>query len=81
LPLLKEANDRTGLHYFYINKLILCYLFGEYEQAVENAAQAEHYLDGVKAFLVVQVFHFYDSLVQLRDLLNSVTLTTRASLE
>jgi signal transduction histidine kinase/DNA-binding NarL/FixJ family response regulator len=65
LPLLKEANDRTGLHYFYINKLILCYLFGEYQQAVENAAQAEHYLDGVKAFLVVQIFHFYDSLVQL----------------
>ena len=65
LPLLKEANDRTGLHYFYINKLILCYLFGEYEQALENAAQAEHYLDGVKAFLVVQVFHFYDSLAQL----------------
>ncbi|MBD2013428.1 AAA family ATPase [Microcoleus sp. FACHB-53] len=65
LPLLKEANDRTGLHYFYINKLILCYLFGEYQQAVENAAQAEHYLDGVNAFLVVQIFHFYDSLVQL----------------
>jgi predicted ATPase/signal transduction histidine kinase/DNA-binding NarL/FixJ family response regulator/tRNA A-37 threonylcarbamoyl transferase component Bud32 len=65
LPLLKEANDRTGLHYFYLNKLILCYLFGEYQQAVENAAQAEHYLDGVKAFLVVQIFYFYDSLVQL----------------
>jgi predicted ATPase/signal transduction histidine kinase/DNA-binding NarL/FixJ family response regulator/tRNA A-37 threonylcarbamoyl transferase component Bud32 len=65
LPLLKEANDRTGLNYFYINKLILCYLFGEYQQAVENAAQAEHYLDGVRAFLVVQMFYFYDSLVQL----------------
>jgi len=65
LPLLKEANDRTGLHYFYLNKLILCYLFGEYQQALENAAQAEQYLDGVTAFLVVPVFHFYDSLAQL----------------
>jgi predicted ATPase/signal transduction histidine kinase/CheY-like chemotaxis protein/tRNA A-37 threonylcarbamoyl transferase component Bud32 len=65
LPLLKQANDRTGLHYFYINKLILCYLFGEYTQALENAVQAEQYLDGVKAFLVVPVFYFYDSLAQL----------------
>ena len=65
LPLLKQANDRTGLHYFYSNKLILCYLFGEYHQALENAVQAEQYLDGVKGFLIVPVFHFYDSLAQL----------------
>ncbi|MCP6761847.1 MAG: AAA family ATPase [Fischerella sp. CENA71] len=65
LPLLQEANDRTGLHYFYLNKLILCYLFEDYERALENAVQAEQYLDGVKAFLAVPVFHFYDSLAQL----------------
>ncbi|NJM69193.1 MAG: AAA family ATPase [Scytonema sp. RU_4_4] len=65
LPVLREANDRTGLHYFYLNKLIICYLFGEYNQALENAVQAEQYLDGVKAFLVVPVFYFYDSLAQL----------------
>ncbi len=65
LPLLIAANDRTGLNYFYLSKLILCYLFGAYEQALENAVQAEHYLDGVKAFLVVPVFYFYDSLAQL----------------
>jgi predicted ATPase/signal transduction histidine kinase/DNA-binding NarL/FixJ family response regulator/tRNA A-37 threonylcarbamoyl transferase component Bud32 len=65
LRLLQTANDRTGLHYFYLNKLILCYLFGEYHQALENAVRAERYLDGVKAFLVVPVFHFYDSLARL----------------
>jgi len=65
LPLLLQANDRTGLHYFYTNKLILCYLFGEYHQALENADRAVQYLDGVKAFLVVPVFHFYDSLAQI----------------
>jgi predicted ATPase/tRNA A-37 threonylcarbamoyl transferase component Bud32 len=65
LPLLQIANDRTALHYFYLNKLILCYLFGEYQQAVQNAVQAQHYLDGVKAFLDVPIFHFYDSLAQL----------------
>ncbi|MBE9129116.1 MULTISPECIES: hybrid sensor histidine kinase/response regulator [unclassified Coleofasciculus] len=65
LPLLKESNARTALHYLYLNKLILCYLFGYYQPASENAIQAEQYLDGVKAFLVVPVFHFYDSLAQL----------------
>jgi PAS domain S-box-containing protein len=65
LSLLRAANDRTGLHYFYVNKLMLCYLFGEYPQALENATQAQQYLDGVTAFLVVPVFHFYDSLTRL----------------
>jgi GAF domain-containing protein/class 3 adenylate cyclase len=65
LSLLRVGNDRTGLHYFYVNKLILCYLFEEYPQALENATQAQQYLDGVTAFLVVPVFHFYDSLARL----------------
>jgi predicted ATPase/serine phosphatase RsbU (regulator of sigma subunit)/tRNA A-37 threonylcarbamoyl transferase component Bud32 len=65
LSLLRVANDRTGLHYFYVNKLILCYLFGEYPKALENATQAQQYLDGVTAFLVVPVFHLYDSLARL----------------
>ncbi|MDZ8104398.1 MAG: AAA family ATPase [Nostoc sp. DedQUE12a] len=65
LPLLETANARTGLHYFYLNKLILCYLFADYQQAAQNAVQAEQYLDGVNAFFHVPVFHFYDSLVQL----------------
>ncbi|MFN6560552.1 MAG: AAA family ATPase [Nostoc sp. ChiSLP01] len=83
LPLLETANARTGLHYFYLNKLILCYLFGDYQQAAQNAVKAEQYLDGVKAFFHVPVFHFYESLVQLamyqlapnarqKDLLNKV---------
>jgi predicted ATPase/serine phosphatase RsbU (regulator of sigma subunit)/tRNA A-37 threonylcarbamoyl transferase component Bud32 len=65
LPILQQANDRTGLHYFYVNKLILCYLFEDDQQALENSRLAANYLDGVTAFLVVPVFHFYDSLVRL----------------
>ncbi|OCQ96670.1 hypothetical protein BCD67_16260 [Oscillatoriales cyanobacterium USR001] len=65
LPILQQANDRTGLHYFYVNKLILCYLFEDDRQALENSRLAANYLDGVTAFLVVPVFHFYDSLVRL----------------
>ncbi|WP_392535558.1 AAA family ATPase [Nostoc sp. C117] len=65
LPRQKDTNDRTGLHHFYFNKLILCYLFGDYSQARENALQAEQYLDGVPGLLVVPVSYFYDSLVHL----------------
>ncbi|MBD1914757.1 MULTISPECIES: hybrid sensor histidine kinase/response regulator [Cyanophyceae] len=65
LPLLKAGNDRTGLHYFYLNKLMLSYLFGQYGQALDDAGLAEQYLDGVKGFLVVPVFQFYDVLTRL----------------
>ncbi|HZG39988.1 MAG TPA: serine/threonine protein kinase, partial [Nodosilinea sp.] len=47
LPLLVAANDRTGLHYLYLNKLMLSYWFGQYSLALDYAAQAEQYLDGV----------------------------------
>ena len=65
LPLALKANDRTGLHFFYLNKLILCYLFGEADQARQNAVMAEQYLDGVTAMIAVPIFHFYDSLAHL----------------
>ncbi len=65
LPLHLAANDRTGLHYFYVHKLILCFLFGELQKAVENALAAEQYLEGATGQLTVPLFHFYDSLAQL----------------
>ncbi|MDF5708772.1 MAG: AAA family ATPase [Nostoc sp. S4] len=65
LARLLDANNRTGLHHFYFNKLILCYLFGDYPQAQENALQAQQYLDGVPGLIVVPVSYFYDSLAHL----------------
>ncbi|MEG4962221.1 MULTISPECIES: ATP-binding sensor histidine kinase [unclassified Microcoleus] len=65
LPLLLTANDRVGLQHFYLQKLILAYLFGDVERALENAAQAEVYLDGVAGFINVPEYHFYDALVRL----------------
>ncbi len=65
LKLHQLANERYPIGSLYINKLILCYLFEVYPQAVENATIANQYLDGVAATLFVPVFHFYDSLAQL----------------
>ncbi len=65
VPLHLKANDRYALAALYVNKLHLCYLFGEYHQAVENAINAQQYLDGATSTLLIPLFHFYDSLAHL----------------
>ncbi|MBE8991693.1 PAS domain S-box protein [Nostoc sp. LEGE 12450] len=60
------VKDRTGIHYFYLNKVILCYLFGEYQQAAQTAVLArQYYLEEVTAITGVPIFYFYNSLVLL----------------
>ncbi len=61
----QEANDLTAICVLYFNKLILCYLFGSYQQAVENAAIAQQYLEGLRGTIIIPLFHFYDSLARL----------------
>ena len=65
LPYAIAVNDRTQIYLLYLHKLILCYLFGEYELALENATLAEQYLDGVIAQFVIPILYFYDSLIRL----------------
>jgi predicted ATPase/signal transduction histidine kinase len=73
LPFHLEANDRNGLHYFHLHKVIICYLFGEVNQALEHSIQAEQYLDGVTGMINVPLFYFYDSLVRLRVCSDALT--------
>ncbi|MGI2903772.1 ATP-binding sensor histidine kinase [Tolypothrix sp. VBCCA 56010] len=65
LPHLLAVNDRPGLHFLYMHKLILCYLFGESAQALVNAECAVRYLDAVRGMLCDPILHFYDSLARL----------------
>ena len=65
LPQLQDDDSRSDIYYIYLNKLILCYLFEEYQQARENALKAELYLDAVQGILVTIAFNFYDSLAHL----------------
>ncbi|MDP5337553.1 MAG: serine/threonine-protein kinase PknK, partial [Nodularia sp. (in: cyanobacteria)] len=65
LPIHQKFNDLYTINHLFINKLMLSYLFGEYYQAVENAAMAEQSLGGVTGLFVVPLFYFYDSLAQL----------------
>ncbi|MEH2229273.1 MAG: AAA family ATPase [Nostoc sp.] len=71
LPLHQKANDLYAIGTLYINKLILCYLFNEWEQAIKVAADAKQYLSGVSGCFMVPVFHFYDSLTHLAMLPNA----------
>jgi len=55
------VKDGTEIPYLYLNKIILCYLFGEYHQAAQTAVLARQPLEEVTE----PIFHFYDSLVLL----------------
>ncbi|MCL4297877.1 MAG: PAS domain S-box protein [Anaerolineae bacterium] len=65
LPHYRQTGEINGLHNLLMHKLILCYLFGHYEQAVELAGQSEQYLAGVPGIVAVVLHHFYDSLAKL----------------
>ncbi|WP_448267348.1 diguanylate cyclase domain-containing protein [Nostoc sp. DSM 114159] len=65
IPALQSRKDSNLLFQLYFNKILLCVLFGEMEQAVVNAEVAEQYLDGVPGLIVVPHFYFYNSLALL----------------
>jgi diguanylate cyclase (GGDEF)-like protein len=65
LPIHQKASDRTAIVHLFIHKLILCYLFEDFDRAVQNADIAKQYLDGTQGTLTVPVFYFYDSLAHL----------------
>ncbi|MEH1817075.1 MAG: AAA family ATPase [Nostoc sp.] len=65
LPLHHQGNDQLIICSLHFNKLVLCYLFAEYTQAIENADLAQNYLQSLIGTIIVPLFHFYDSLSQL----------------
>ena len=65
LPIHLESNDAAGLLEIYLCKLQLCYLFGDFTQANENASKAKNYLQVGSGMLFTAQFYFYDSLAKL----------------
>ncbi|MCP4350705.1 MAG: AAA family ATPase [Desulfobacterales bacterium] len=59
-----ESGDRYAIFYIYFLKMILCYIFQNFSEALKNADMAEKYIDGVTAMLCVPVFYFYNSLIR-----------------
>ncbi len=65
LPQIQQTNFHGGLFYFYLNKLFLCYLFDDVNQAIANAVLAQEYLAAMTGSALVAIFQFYDSLCRL----------------
>jgi predicted ATPase/signal transduction histidine kinase/CheY-like chemotaxis protein len=65
LPAVVKANYKMLIFCFHLFKLILFYLFRNFDQAVENATLAIKQLDGVVGTLYVAQHNFYYSLALL----------------
>ena len=65
LPLPQGATQRSAIYHLHFNKLVLCYLFRQPQQALANAEIARKYLDSVTGLFAVPLLYFYDSLARL----------------
>ncbi|WP_414569890.1 AAA family ATPase [Nostoc sp. CCY 9925] len=65
LPQMQQTNFHGGLFYFYLNKLFLCYLFGDANQAIANGLLTQKYLPAMTGAALAAIFRFYDSLCRL----------------
>ncbi|AFY44872.1 ATP-binding sensor histidine kinase [Nostoc sp. PCC 7107] len=64
-PHLQATYDRVRLFHVSLSQAILCYLFGKYEQAWEQAIVAEQHNDAGIGYFMVIVRVFYDALIHL----------------
>ncbi|UNU22184.1 GAF domain-containing protein [Microcoleus vaginatus PCC 9802] len=62
LPVLLAANNVSSIFGVYFAKLVVNYLFGDRDRAVENAHLAEQYVAGVGSLMMVPQYNFYHSL-------------------
>ncbi len=62
LALHQAANNENAVCLIFLNKMRLCYLFGEFEAAVDHSRKVEKHLDAVRGMLLIPWFYFYDSL-------------------
>jgi histidine kinase len=60
-----ESNNRTSAFQLYLNKMILCNFFGDYETAWKFAVKGRPLLDAVLAKLEVALFHFHEGLAAI----------------
>ncbi|NET09756.1 MAG: GAF domain-containing protein, partial [Symploca sp. SIO2B6] len=74
LQSLREINFLFGLHYFYFHQAHLKYLFHDAQPAFTFSTLAREYLEPVTGFIIEHVFYFYDSLICLACIPQSVDI-------
>ena len=65
LALGQESSNNALLFTFYLHKMILCFLFHVYPEALEHAEIARPHLNLSPGTLRISIFCFYDSLIRL----------------
>ncbi len=67
LTRIQQNNDKTGLCYYFLNKLIVAYLLEHNDEARCYANEVRANLAGIQSTFGIPVFYLYDSLVSLRE--------------
>jgi PAS domain S-box-containing protein len=67
----ETENNGTSIFFVHFYQLFLCYLFYEYDQAVENSILGAGYVSYVASTPPVPVYYFYSSLARLATYLES----------
>ncbi|HMV41408.1 MAG TPA: AAA family ATPase [Leptospiraceae bacterium] len=62
LKRLKEQKDNSSIINFYLQELILSYLFGKYEVGIKSAKEYRKFIDSDISTINVPIFHFYEGL-------------------
>ncbi|MGI0491639.1 trifunctional serine/threonine-protein kinase/ATP-binding protein/sensor histidine kinase [Alkalinema pantanalense CENA528] len=65
LSILLQENDELSLHLFYLSKLILSCLFGNFDNAIHSAEQCSKYLKAGVGMPSAPTYYYYDSLTRL----------------
>ncbi|MBD1840787.1 hybrid sensor histidine kinase/response regulator [Coleofasciculus sp. FACHB-501] len=65
LPLYQQTNNQLAIHYLYLHKLAISYVFENYAEALKTIPQIESSFGSSTGQLTVVIFYFYDSLVRL----------------
>ena len=60
-----STNDSLGLAFFYVYKMMLCYLFEEIESIQNYVEEIKGYVVASPGLVIQPVFYFYDSLIAL----------------
>lgn len=60
-----ERNDQTGTFFIHFNKLILCYIFGKYQEGLHHAKESRKLLEAVLAKFEIPNHHFFEALTML----------------
>ena len=61
----QHKNETAVICTTYVHKLLLCYLFTDYANALDNATATQKYLDGVRSKPLIPLFYFYNPLLRL----------------